>query len=296
MNRIKKYKTMKHSIWINSIKLLSLIIPLLYIQCDLSVDENGPGNLQNGNNGGQNDDLCQIIVKDYPNQALSEEEISAILFMREEEKMAHDVYTKLHDLYQVNIFENISGAEERHMDALLCLINKYDLEDPVKTNDMGVFQNSDLQELYNTLVNKGAAKISEAYMVGAMVEELDIYNLMNLSQKTDNEDINAVFDDLTRGSRNHLRAFNKKLTNSGIMYKPQYITQTLFDEIISTEHEHGGLFCQNETKGKGPSLVAKCQNKGGKNGNCEQKGNGTMSRSGCQSQNGCKNNDKCART
>lgn len=49
---------------------------------------------------------------------LEEKEIEHITYIREEEKLARDVYLTLYELYQASIFENISESEQRHNDIL----------------------------------------------------------------------------------------------------------------------------------------------------------------------------------
>ena len=71
-------------------------------------------------------------------QELTEDEISGILFMREEEKLARDVYLYLYEIYPLRPFLNISKSEQAHMDAIKYLIDTYELEDPVGENPPGV--------------------------------------------------------------------------------------------------------------------------------------------------------------
>ena len=100
----------------------------------------------------QNTKGCQ---KDLPKEELSQEEISSLKKMREEEMLAYDVYTALSEEYSMPVFRNISGAEERHTNAIKGLIEKYDLEDPAAAHKPGKFQDSQLQEAYNKLMEQG---------------------------------------------------------------------------------------------------------------------------------------------
>ena len=159
--------------------------------------------------------------------------------MREEEKLARDVYITLYNKWGVTIFTNISNSEQTHMDAILMLLNKYSLIDPVGSNGVGVFANTTLQTLYNQLVAKGSASVLDAYKVGATIEDLDIFDLSNALINIDNQDIRLVYDNLNKGSRNHMRSFYKNIINAGGSYTPQYITQAQFDAIISSAMETG---------------------------------------------------------
>ena len=159
--------------------------------------------------------------------------------MREEEKLARDVYITLYNKWGVNIFTNVSNSEQTHMDAILMLLNKYSLIDPVGSNGVGVFANTTLQTLYNQLVTQGNASVVDAYKVGATIEDLDIFDLKTALISIDNQDIRLVYDMLTKGSRNHMRSFYKNILNVGGTYTPQYITQAEFDAIINSAMETG---------------------------------------------------------
>lgn len=174
-----------------------------------------------------------------PVEELSQEEIDGLILMREEEKLAHDVYTKLYEIWGQKIFINISDSEQTHTDMVLELLNKYDIEDPVKDNTVGVFQDNNLLTLYNDLVELGEKSLVDALNVGATVEDLDIYDLNKLMKEADNEDILAVYQNLTKGSRNHLRSFTNILNRNGEIYTPQYISSSEYQSIINTPSENG---------------------------------------------------------
>ena len=181
----------------------------------------------------------QAQITSLPIEPLSLAESGSLSFMREEEKLARDVYITLYNKWGVNIFSNISNSEQTHMDAILMLLNKYSLTDPVGSNAVGVFSNTALQNLYNLLVVQGNTSVLEAYKVGATIEDLDIFDLTNALINIDNQDIRLVYDMLTKGSRNHMRSFYKNILNVGGTYIPQYITQAEFDAIINSAMETG---------------------------------------------------------
>ncbi len=234
--------------------------------------------------------VCNCLLENYPFEELSAAEVDALLFMREEEKLAHDVYIGMKAKWGVNIFSNISNAEQRHMDAVLCLINKYDLDDPVGSNAVGAFNNANLQLLYNNLMTQGSASLKEALKVGATIEDLDIADLLERTPNMDNKDIIVVFSELTKGSRNHLRAFNRNLVKQGETYVPQYISQVLFDEIINSPKETGGSTCVGTCTGNGPGNgTGNCNGSGPQgngSGNGPGNGNGTCDGTGPNGNNG----------
>jgi hypothetical protein len=167
-------------------------------------------------------------------QALSDEEIQGILFMREEEKLARDVYLYLYEIHPLRPFLNISKSEQAHMDAMKYLIDTYELADPIGDNPPGVFQNEELQDLYNELTEKGSTSREEALKVGALIEEVDILDLQKeLEEIAQNEDVIRVFTNLCSASKNHLRAFVRVLTVYDVAYEPVLLEQEEFDRILA---------------------------------------------------------------
>lgn len=198
----------------------------------------------NGNNNGNGTGIMDIAylqsqINTLPYETLSEDEKNSLILMREEEKLARDVYITLNTKWNTNVFSNISSSEQTHMDAILMLLKKYNITDPVGTNAVGVFTNQTLQGLYTQLVEQGNASLLAAFKTGATIEDLDIFDLKTALTKIDNQDIKLVYDNLTKGSRNHMRAFNRNIINNGGTYTPQYITQAEFDAIINSDMERG---------------------------------------------------------
>jgi hypothetical protein len=167
---------------------------------------------------------------------LTAEEAEALQFMREEEKLARDVYLTLNDVWNLRVFQNISKSEQTHMDAVKTLLDFYGLEDPVTGNDIGVFANPDLQVLYDQLVLSGSTSLSEALQAGIAIEEIDILDLQERIAQTDKSDIQLVYENLLRGSGNHLRAFVTNLERrTGETIQPQYMEQEEFEELLDRE-------------------------------------------------------------
>ncbi|MCO5264488.1 MAG: DUF2202 domain-containing protein [Lentimicrobium sp.] len=183
------------------------------------------------------DVACCFSADTLPVETLSQTEIDALLLMREEELMARDVYVYLSGLYSTPVFANISLSEQQHASAIAALLVKYGLDDIAADHQAGVFVNQELQELYNSLIAMGEESITGAFTAGATIEDMDIFDLMQLSEQVDNADILLVFANLTKGSRNHLRSFVAHLLKVGVNYQPQFISQDLFDEIINSPHE-----------------------------------------------------------
>lgn len=166
---------------------------------------------------------------------LNDAEIESILFMREEEKLARDVYLTLYDQYNLRVFNFIPRSEQIHMNALKVLIDRYELTDPIVNDVRGEFQNEDLQKLYTDLVEQGSVSEIEALKVGALIEEIDILDLDHGLTEVieDNLDMTRIYTNLRRGSTFHLKAFVWNLKVRGEIYTPQVMDQETYDEIIN---------------------------------------------------------------
>lgn len=171
---------------------------------------------------------------------LSETEVADLLYMREEEKLAHDVYLAMYDQWGVNVFQNIAASEQTHTDAIMYLLDRYSLVDPVGDNAPGVFVNQDLQTLYDQLVEQGSQSLADALRVGAAIEEIDILDLDATIARTDHADIVLVYQNLSAGSENHLRAFVTTLERqTGQIYVPQYMEPADYAAIIDAAPSQG---------------------------------------------------------
>jgi len=167
---------------------------------------------------------------------LTEGEIEGLMKMREEEKLAQDVYTTLYGIYGHIVFSNIAKSESAHTSAVLHLINGYGLEDPALTG-IGQFSNPLFADLYVQLTDKGSGNLVKALKIGAFIEEYDIADLRRLLEETQNTDVQRVYGHLLGGSENHIRAFTNALTQQGSIYTPTIITAEEYEEILNTTED-----------------------------------------------------------
>lgn len=171
---------------------------------------------------------------------LSANELDSLYSMREEEKLARDVYLALYAVWRDQIFANIADSEQTHTDAVKALIDKYNLIDPAIANPPGVFTDPKFQQLYDQLVAFGTQSRLNALTVGVQIEELDIKDIAGWLAVVEQGDIITVYTSLLCGSRNHLRSYYPELLASGGSYVPKYITQAEFDAIVSSPMETCG--------------------------------------------------------
>ncbi|NPA05973.1 MAG: DUF2202 domain-containing protein [Chloroflexi bacterium] len=186
---------------------------------------------------------------DTTTSGLTTEEREGLLYMREEEKLARDVYLTLYEIWGHQTFANIAKSEEQHMAAVLGLLQTYGLEDPAAGKGVGEFTNPELQALYDELIERGRQSLAEALKVGGAIEEIDIIDLKERIAQTDKADIITVYENLMEGSKNHLRAFSRALQQAtGETYTPQYLSQEEYDTIMAEGDTQGG---QGQGRGRG---------------------------------------------
>jgi len=168
---------------------------------------------------------------------ITEAEKIGLIKMREEEKLARDVYIMLWEKRGNQTFKNISQSEQTHTDAIKDLLVMYNIDDPVKNDDIWVFTSKDMGLLYVQLLTKGNQSLGDALAVWATIEDLDIKDLNELLKETTNENIIAVYTNLNKWSRNHMRAFVKNIEKNNETYTPQYISNSEYRDIIWASQE-----------------------------------------------------------
>jgi hypothetical protein len=232
-----------------------------------------------GAGNGSCDGGINSLFSEIEKGTLSTDEIDGLILMREEEKLARDVYLTLGEKWQLPIFGNIAGAEQRHMDAVQMVFTTYENEinDPGFDNTVGTFANSELADLYLQLVEKGNLSLVDALTVGAIVEDLDLKDLEDLlgADGNDNDHVRLVYNNLAKGSRNHLRAFMRALTAQGGTYSPDHIDQETFDAILGSEMERRVVYGAD-----GEVLATGCGGRGGQGRRGQGQGQGRGNRGG----------------
>jgi len=182
---------------------------------------------------------------------LSDAEIADLVFMREEEKLARDVYLTLYNTWGLQVFNNIAASEQMHTDSIKGLLDAYGIADPVVGDTVGVFTNPELQVLYNQLVATGSTSLVDALKVGAAIEEIDILDLYEAMAETAQPSILQVYSSLLAGSENHLRSFVSTLSAQGVDYAPQYLSVDTYSAIIGSAMNTQSGNTQGQGGGRG---------------------------------------------
>lgn len=174
--------------------------------------------------------------------ALTAAETTTLLFVREEEKLARDVYLTLYNQWGTKVFQNIATrSEQQHLDIMGNLIATYKLQDPVLDDTVGAFTDPVLLGLYQDLVMRGSTSLNDGLHVGGFIEEFDINDLQEAIDEANAgskpADIIAAYTNLMCGSRNHLRAFVGQIEKNGVNYQAQVISQATVDAIVANSEE-----------------------------------------------------------
>lgn len=184
---------------------------------------------------------------------LNEAEIAGLMEMREEEKLAHDVYVYFYDTFNHVVFKNIAASETQHTSSVLRLIEGYGLEDPALP-EVGEFNNQKFIDLYRSLT--AASDLTEALKAGALIEETDIADLKIHLEETEVLTLQTVYSHLLNASRIHLKAFTRVLSQMGVSYIPTVLSEEEYQEIIessSTNIEGGSTTWPGVCDGTGPN-------------------------------------------
>jgi hypothetical protein len=163
---------------------------------------------------------------------LSVPEAEMLTYMREEEKLARDIYLMMYQKWSAITFSNIAGSEQQHTDTIKKMLDKYSLPDPAQ-DAIGVFTNADLQGKYDQLLASGSQSYIDGLYVGATIEEIDMIDIQHAIDVTTHIDVTNAYQNLLEGSKNHLRAYVRSLAAQGVTYAPQFISREFYDAIIN---------------------------------------------------------------
>ncbi|WP_161594532.1 DUF2202 domain-containing protein [Marimonas lutisalis] len=156
---------------------------------------------------GATDTSTQTTTVTYSDEAIAE-----LIFMIEEEKLAGDVYEAFYDMYGLPIFDNIAQSEDRHFDALIQQAENLGIDTDVFVfEEAGTFENEELQELYDTLIEMGSESLTAALEVGVIIEEKDMVDIAAAIEDVEGTVLAGVYENLLTGSSYHLDAFEALL-------------------------------------------------------------------------------------
>jgi hypothetical protein len=192
---------------IKKFSIFALLALILLPACVMAAGTQAVGSMAGSPDSG----AAAVSVSSAQTLALTGDETYWLNYMREEEKVARDVYLYLNKKWNLRIYKNIAASEQTHMDAIKNLLDKYSITDPAAGKGIGEFTDPDLQKLYDDLILQGSVSKVEALKVGVIIEETDIDDLNEGIATARHNDIKTVYINLLQGSLNHLDAFESSL-------------------------------------------------------------------------------------
>lgn len=194
---------------------------------------------QKGSQQEMEHDTHTVDFTSYEKGILTQGEIDALVHMREEEKLARDIYTTLAETTPSAVFKNIPRSEQTHMDAFDQLLDRYEIVDPVTDESaIGIFTDPFFTNLFRELKEKGQQSDKDAFEVGAMVEDLNMANLIKYGDATEKPDLKLAYSTLLIQSKNHMSAFVRQLDRLGYTFEPEHISNEQLEIAVQEGQEH----------------------------------------------------------
>jgi len=142
---------------------------------------------------------------------LSDQEGADILFMREEEQMAHDLYSRWAGMYPLPVFSNIRDSETVHIYEVQLLMDRYDVPSERIGNASSGYYNPVIQSWYEAFSSQSDTSQTDALEAGVTIGQEDIADLDAAIGHTSRPDILQVWNNLRQGSMKHESAFLQAL-------------------------------------------------------------------------------------
>jgi len=165
------------------------------------------------------------------NEPPTADEKASVLYAREQQKLARDLYQVLGAKWSAVILQSTAHAEQKHMDTVKSLIDGLKLTDPAQPA-AGQFTDPMFQKLYGQLLDRGSVSLVEALRAAAYMEEMEIRDTRGFVEDANRLDIIRGLGSITTGEPTHLRVFVAELKKQGVDYQPQLLSQSDYDRIM----------------------------------------------------------------
>jgi hypothetical protein len=181
--------------------------------------------------------VFMFLTDGFPLEDISAVDETALLKIWQDQKLSRDLYQSFYTAYSLPIYANMLSDAQHHMDFMHILLGKFGVSVPQDV--AGLFADQEAQNLFDLMLNAGNGSAVEALRQGAAAEDMTIADLQILLPQTDNLEIQIIYQNLLKSARNHLRLIIKELSQAGIDYDPQYISDDDFAAIIVSPVETG---------------------------------------------------------
>ncbi len=168
-----------------------------------------PGNSDRSSQSTQQS-ASENIIQKRSNQDLNTQQIQALSFIVQEEKLARDVYGVMYATRWINKFDNILNAEENHQTLVANILTAYGIINPNDGKSAWQFEDKELQTLYTNLIDQWKQSSNAAIQAGITIEQKDIADIQDMMWLFEwYDDIQNVLQKLLDGSQRHLAAFSQ---------------------------------------------------------------------------------------
>ena len=135
---------------------------------------------------------------------LNTREAETLVLMREDEKLARDVYRVLYMYWQQDTWLKAMQQRQARMNSIGLLLEQYDLPDPLPDNRPGSFPSPESGNLYTQLVARGRLSHVDAIDVGIEIEKIDITDLLAALHESHHETLDQAYRTMLDSSRQTL--------------------------------------------------------------------------------------------
>lgn len=155
------------------------------------------------------------------------------LFLKlyQEEKMAFDLYGEFYERWSLNVFNTIQQREAKHVWCVERIMDNYGYKYRTNTNT-GLYQDKEIQKLYDELTVKGCISDLAALEAAAYIKEKHIAQLRERIRYQEDGYVVKVIFLMESAAQSHLKAFVKSIRLSGSDYSPQFLTEDEFCNIM----------------------------------------------------------------
>lgn len=152
------------------------------------------------------------IVPDTPTTNLNDAEKAGLLEMIEIEKLHHDVYLLMAENNKCPLFDELCTCDKNFMTDLSAKIEKYNLENPLKERESGIYADYKLQAKYNEFLSISDARLQEFLAFARQLEEKAVAQVeSHIAQVDGNEDIAEIYSNILEQSKCQLQTIVTKI-------------------------------------------------------------------------------------
>lgn len=158
---------------------------------------------------------------------------SIVLYLIEQEKLAHDLYSVLDTIWVTEIFNRLSGDERNHMEKLNAVAVDFMMVVPNHFNEYlpGQYINENLRHLYHDLLLDANLSLEDAYRTCANLEERKILDLRAALKQPNFELETLTYKALLIGAEDNFKLFLRALLEMNAGYQPIHFSNSEFEAL-----------------------------------------------------------------